>query len=538
MKQLTSPPPSRAAEIGGKLMAALTVQASRKVFFSTLSQLLQEQFHFDRLCINLYDQQGEMLMYFTAAEGTVVSTVSPVRPAEASTTVAGHVIATRKPVIITDFAQYFSESPSHPIAEAGLTATMAFPLVLDNDIIATLHCSFIEQPEDIYSIVSFLLELSPVVATCLGAILSLEQVKYNEMRLHAQPFFLPPGQNETIICHSNAMREIMRKIDMAAKLNIPVLLLGETGTGKSLFAQEIHHRSPRKSAHFVKVNCPALPQTLFESELFGHAKGAFTGAAGRRVGRFELAHGGTLFLDEVAELSSEMQSKLLQVLEDSSFERVGESVSLPVDVRIIAATNARFGTPRGGLRADLLHRLAFYTIELPPLRERREDIPPLASLLSLQTGKRLNLPSITFTASLIAPLREYDWPGNIRELRNIISKLLVHNCMHKQVTVGLVEKLLQESRGLSDMSGAASAETPPVPGGGLPRKKTSAPQSLEEVERRHIIEALEHTGGIIAGPTGAAALLGLPRTTLQHKMRRLGIRKAPQSQAGAAGPQP
>ncbi|MDL2272825.1 sigma 54-interacting transcriptional regulator [Desulfovibrio sp. OttesenSCG-928-I05] len=569
-----------AGELGKKLMNALAARASRKLFFSTLARLLQEYFHFDRLCINLYDQQGEMLTYFTAAEGTMVSTLSPVRPAESSSTVAGHVIATRKPVVITDVAGHFSESMLHPIAEAGLTATMAFPLILDNEIIATLHCSFAEKPDNMYDITSFLLELSPVVATCIGAILSLEQLRQGGEQLKMQSFSLPAPE-DSIIRHSDVMREVMRRVAAVAALNIPVLILGETGTGKTLIAQEIHRRSKRKDAHFVKVNCPALAPTLFESELFGHAKGAFTGAASKRVGRFELAHGGTLFLDEIAELTPEMQSKLLQVLDDSSFERVGESVSLAVDVRIVAATNVHPGEAlaRGTLRSDLFHRLSPCIIELPPLRERTEDIPPLTAALSAQIAGTLGLPPVKFSSAVTAALRRYSWPGNIRELRNTISRMLLHHSIHGSLTPAEVDVMLEESRSLTAPGGysalpaqavdssvpaqalpplqavdSASPLFPPFeasgttrvpgamggmgsgtagitgaggigsgihnPGSGLAHMENA---TLAEVEKRHILETLKRTGGVVAGPSGAAAILGLPRSTLQHRMRKLGI---------------
>ncbi len=521
-------------ELGQKLMQVLATRASRKLFFNALCRLLHEHFHYDRLCINLYDQQGEMLTYFTAAEGTVVSTLSPVRPAEASSTVAGHVIATRKPVIITDFAQYFSESSIHPIAEAGLTATMAFPLILDNEIIATLHCSFAEKPDNLYGITSFLLNLCPFIATCLGAILSLEQSKLGEFSPPLRP--VPPAvMDDAIIRHSPVMREVMRKVEVVAKLHVPVLLLGETGTGKSLIAHDIHRRSARKDARFVKVNCPALPQSLFESELFGHAKGAFTGAANKRVGRFELAHGGTLFLDEIAELSPEMQSKLLQVLEDASFERVGESVSLAADVRVIAATNARpcDALACGKLRPDLFYRLSPCTIELPPLRERLEDIPPLVAALSTQVATSLGLPQVKLTPALMAPLRRYPWPGNVRELRNVLSRLVIHNSMHNQLNADIVEKTLEASRAMvalpSVPASAPPLARPDVAARTPPEARLGDQSTLAMAERRHILEMLERTGGIIAGPNGAAALLGLPRSTLQHRMNKLGIKGVQQN---------
>lgn len=523
--------PALATEISQKLMTELTASTSRKNFFSSLSALLRAHIAFDRLCINLYDQAGDMLIYFTAAQGTIASTLSPVRPAETSTTVAGRVIASRKPVIITDFGRDFPDGAPHPIAEAGLTATMAFPLILDDEIFATLHCSFARKPDHIYEYATLLLALSPPLATCLGAILSLEQVRRKGC-LQCHPLIPPLESDDDIVCHSPAMREVMRKVDAVSGLHIPVLLLGETGTGKSLLAHAIHRRSPRKNSHFVKVNCPSLPQTLFESELFGHAKGAFTGAVSKRVGRFELAHGGTLFLDEIAELSPEMQSKFLQVLEDASFERVGESVSLAVDVRVLAATNVHPGDAvrRKKLRADLFYRLSPCSIELPPLRRRQEDIPPLVTALSAQVSATLGLPAVSFGNALLAPLTQYPWPGNVRELRNVLSKLLILRSMGKNLTTGLLEGVLKEN---SHTMGHGSENCPEPEAPLRPaRKKDALPEGLAEerdetlaaLEKEHILRVLRRTGGVLSGPRGAAAALGLPRSTLLHRMRKLGLR--------------
>ncbi|MDR2055276.1 MAG: sigma-54-dependent Fis family transcriptional regulator [Desulfovibrio sp.] len=518
-----------ADEVGKKLMRKLVARAGRKAFFSALSGLIQEYFTFDRLCINLYDQHSEMLTYFTAAEGTVVSTLSPVRPADPSGTVAGHVIATRKPVIITDFARYFSESSVHPIAEAGLTVTMAFPLVLDNEIIATLHCSFAKKPQNIYEITAFFLELAPTVAICLGAVLSLEQTDAAVSRI--QPRLSPEAaEGEKIVCYSKAMRRVMRHLDAVAGLDVPLLLLGETGTGKSLFAQEIHRRSPRKDRPFVRVNCPGLVPTLFESELFGHARGSFTGALAKRVGRFELADSGSLFLDEIADLAPGMQSKLLQVLEDGSFERVGESVSLRADVRVIAATNADVGAAvaEGRLRSDLFFRLAFFTVTLPPLRERKEDIGPLIVLISDQASGNLGLPRTAFSSAMLRPLLLHDWPGNVRELRNTITRLAICQSVYGKLTLGDVEAVLAEN----GIHAAAARCAPPAgetrpPSVLSPKRRTAAftegNETLAEAERRHILEILSRTGGVVSGPKGAAARLGLPRSTLQHRMQKLGI---------------
>lgn len=505
---------SMAAEISRQLMASLAVSADRQRFFQQLSMLFREHVQFDRLCINLYDSDGDMLMYFTAAEGALASTLSPVRPAEVGSTVAGQVIATRQPVIITDLAQYFPESSMHPIAEAGLTATMAFPLIINNEIIATLHCSFARVPEQLYEITALFMECSPVVALCVGTILSQEHRQEGAGVPHGTTL---PVTDEYFVCHSKRMRAFMRTLSTVAKMDIPVLLLGETGTGKTLAARMIHQSSARQHAPFVKVNCPSLSPTLFESELFGHARGSFTGATSKRTGRFEHAHGGTLFLDELSELSAEMQSKLLQVLEDSRFERVGESASISVDVRVLAATNVRINEAlrRGTLREDLFHRLSSFILELPPLRERLEDLPPLVTMLAARLVAERKLTPIKLSQVLLMPLNEYSWPGNVRELRNVIMKMLIHQSIHKSIDTATVRAIIEENR--SFMPHSAPSPVLDVDAGPVFSAR------LEDVERQHIERVLRQTRGVLSGADGAAALLGIPRSTLQHRLQKLGI---------------
>jgi len=501
-----------------ELVNRLTGATSRAAFFQTLSRLLQRQFSFDRLCINLYDPNSELLTYFSAAEGTMVNSLSPVRKAE-KTTVAGHVIETRKPVVITDIAQHFSESVLHPMAEAGLTTTMAFPLLLNDEILGTLHCSFVSKPDNLYAIMELFLELCPYVAVCLGGLLAMEHL---EQGIAVNPLqSLAEGPHgEGFIFESPAMRRFMNLAHTVARLDMPVLLLGETGTGKTHLAQYLHAKSKRHGQSFVRVNCPALATSLFESELFGHAKGAFTGAATKRMGRVELAHQGTLFLDEIAELGQDMQSKLLHVLEDRSFERVGESVSLCVDVRLIAATNVdvRQAISAGKLRGDFYYRLSACTLELPALRQRREDIPVLAEYFINQLSVMHGLSKMCLSTSVQESLLEHDWPGNVRELRNVLSRLLLQNCIVGKVTPDDVRQAI-----LSD-----PIQTPGPSHGGTDTapRQAAASKSLRDMERRHILEVLERTNGVIAGPKGAAALLGMPRSTLQNRMRRLGITPA------------
>lgn len=517
--------------IAKELMDLLLKTTERRQFFSHLSRLLRKDFHFDRLCINLYDHRGEVLTYFTAVEGTTVSTLSPVRPAESSSTIAGHVIKTRRPVIITDLADFFPNTTVHPMAEAGLCSTMAFPLFLNNEIIATLHCSFAEKPNDFYSIASFLVMLSPILGICLGAILSFESM-YNQDDSLLENYRAALDESP-IVFHSEAMRKLMREVNLIASLDIPVLILGETGTGKSLMAQHIHKRSPRRKNHFVKVNCPSLPETLFESELFGHSKGAFTGAASSRIGRFELAHNGTLFLDEIAELAPNMQSKLLQVLEDSYFERVGESVPISVDIKLIAATNRDISQAIESkiLRSDLFYRLSRYILKLPPLRERQADIAPLVSICATEISAQLGLKPIKPNKKDMAPLLDYSWPGNVRELKNVVAKMAVYTHIHGTLTANIVAELIQQNNVLQkteaiDSEGAEERTAmQPVTDSSDQSYSGYEAKSINDVEKEHIIKALRHTKGIISGPDGAAKILGLPRSTLQHRMKKLGINK-------------
>ncbi|TVQ99086.1 MAG: sigma-54-dependent Fis family transcriptional regulator [Desulfovibrionales bacterium] len=514
-----------------ELVMELSRATSRGTFFQSLSRLLQQQFNFDRLCINLYDPNSEMLSYFSAAEGTMVSSLSPVRKAEKST-VAGHVIATRKPVVITDIAQHFAESTLHPMAEAGLTTTMAFPLILNNEIIGTLHCSFVRKPDNLYGIMELFLELSPYVAVCMGALLALEHLEQGGPSTLQMSCALPEA-NETFIFESPKMRRFMTMVNQIARLDMPVLLLGETGTGKTHLARYIHATGKRAKQNFVRVNCPALSTSLFESEIFGHAKGAFTGASTKRIGRIELAHEGTLFLDEIAELSQEMQSKLLHVLDEQCFERVGESVSLSVDARLVTATNVdvQQAMAQGKLRRDFFYRLSACTLELPPLRDRPEDIPVIAGFFINQLCAQHGLPKPAMITKLTNCLLDHSWPGNIRELRNTLSKILIRNCIAGELTTEDIRDILskegdgiQKLESLEPTNGEAACEndspwTPQQPA----RPASNGPGRLEDLERQHILETLRRTRGVVSGPKGAAALLGLPRSTLQHRMRKLGI---------------
>ena len=315
---------------------------------------------------------------------------------------------------------------------------------------------------------------------------------------------------EEIIGDSPAIRDTLQKIVIVAPTDSTVLIQGETGTGKELLARAIHNLSSRKSRTFVKLNCAAIPTGLLESELFGHERGAFTGAIAQKVGRFELAHGGTLFLDEVGEIPLELQSKFLRVLQEQEFERLGGTKTIKVDVRLVAATNRDLASMVADkqFRSDLFYRLNVFPIVSPPLRDRREDVPRLVQHFTQKFARRMNKRIETVPAETMNTLSRYHWPGNIRELENFIERaVILSRGSNLDAPLGELERL----------SADASASSAPI----LPTA------TLEEAERDHIRRALEQSRWLVGGPSGAAARLGMKRTTLQSRMKKLGIEKRP-----------
>jgi formate hydrogenlyase transcriptional activator len=316
---------------------------------------------------------------------------------------------------------------------------------------------------------------------------------------------VPQHRFEEIVGKSAALRAVLNLVEIVAPTESTVLILGETGTGKELIARAIHNASSRKAESFVKVNCAAIPLGLLESELFGHEKGAFTGAIAQRIGRFELAHRGTIFLDEVGDVPLELQPKLLRVLQEQEFERIGGTQTTHVDVRVVAATNAdltRKVTDKQ-FRDDLYYRLNVFPILVPPLRDRREDIPVLARHFVQKCARRLKKQIDTIPPKAMAALMECRWPGNIRELENFIERAVILSG-GSELKLPLTE--LTQRRSLSAAVPAADRNT-----------------TLEEAARDHIVRTLRDTNWVVGGPAGAAARLGTKRTTLQHRIKKLGI---------------
>jgi formate hydrogenlyase transcriptional activator len=322
-----------------------------------------------------------------------------------------------------------------------------------------------------------------------------------------------------IIGQSAALKEVVRAVEQVADVDLTVLLLGETGTGKELVARALHERSTRAARPFIPVNCAALPETLVESELFGHERGAFTGAVARKSGRFEQAHRGTIFLDEVGDLPADAQAKLLRVLQDGIVQRVGGTDGTSVDARIIAATNHDLAASvaAGRFRADLYYRLSVFPILLPPLRDRVEDIPVLVRHFVAECGRRLGRRITRIEDRVWERLGSHDWPGNVRELQNVIERAII---------LATDDVLRCEAIRLDPVAQLATP-SPALPLTTCPARSHEAsdpaPQTFSDAERRAIVDALRRARGRVSGPAGAASLLGLRPTTLHAKMKKLGI---------------
>lgn len=337
--------------------------------------------------------------------------------------------------------------------------------------------------------------------------LALDEVKELKWQLEQENEYLQQelmlsANFEEIISQSENFKLVLQELEQVAPTDATVLILGESGTGKELIARAVHKLSERKHRPLVKVNCATLPANLIESELFGHEKGAFTGALQKKIGRFELADGGTIFLDEIGEMPIDLQAKLLRVLQEGEFERVGNPRTMKVNARVIAATNRKLeeAIEKGEFREDLYYRLNVFPIALPPLRERKDDIPLLVQHFIKRFSKKFGKKDLILTKKVINELLAYPWPGNIRELENIVERAVI---------ISKGDKL--------DL------------GHSLPKTGRQAQRSqfltLEELERAHILKTLKYTHWKVSGENGAAKLLGLKRTTLEARMKKLGIER-------------
>lgn len=422
----------------------------------------------------------------------------------------GEIMKTGQPYICTDLETQRRFAHDERCLGAGFRSYIHLPLVKHGELIG--HVAFMSKEKDIYTDeqVRLLQDVADTVALAVANALSYEEIKRLKEQLQVENRLLQDeivqrSNYEEIIGSSAALQKVLASIEKVARTDSTVLITGETGTGKELIAHAIHRRSPRSARSLIKVNLAVVPKELIASELFGHEKGAFTGALQQRVGRFEAANGGTIFLDEIGELSPEMQVALLRVLQEREFERVGGSKTIKTDVRVIAATNRDLQqeVTEGRFRMDLYYRLNVFPIHSPPLRDRTEDIPLLvdyfAALLAARMGKRIS----QVERRSLDEMQAYSWPGNIREVQNVIERCVI-----------LAENEVLRLEPGTLVSETHRSETQP----------TTAPDNSSGLKAK-IEAALRETRGRVSGPDGAAARLGVPASTLESRIRTLKIDK-------------
>jgi len=417
-------------------------------------------------------------------------------------------------VILTK--EEIESEPSMP--DFGIQSLAHVPLVGRGGIVGVLSLGCWRETAFSREDLSFLGQIGRQVAVAIENAWAFGEVSDLKNKLTLEKLYLEDEirselKFEEIVGKSEALRRVLQEVETVAPTDSTVLIYGETGTGKELIARAVHNLSGRQSNGFVKLNCAAIPTGLLESELFGHERGAFTGAIAQRVGRFELAHRGTMFLDEIGEVPLELQPKLLRVLQEREFERLGSTRTLKTDARLIAATNRNLEelVQEQKFRSDLYYRLNVFPVRVPPLRERPEDIPLLVRHFVQQFSRRIGKGIDTIPSDTMSTLVRYSWPGNIRELQNVIERAVI-------VTTGPVLKVPSDD--LRQSNAAAPLVVTPVKQSGNQNMRAA----LDEAERKQILAALEESEWTVAGPNGAAMRLGMKRSTLQSRMQKLGIR--------------
>lgn len=472
--------------------------------FSKLVKLLRNVVEFDAIYVSLYDRENDV-MQLRLIEAQVPLALENYISAPASKVVGGWVVETQQPFVVDELDKETRFPLGMGIYRAhGLHSLCAVPLTSARQRLGVLGFASSRpsyfKPED----VEFIQLVARQVAMAVDNALSYGQIEELKNRIEREKRYLEEEIRDDhnfkqIIGESPAIKKVLKSIELVATFDSTVLILGETGTGKELIARAIHDRSSRRERTFVKLNCAAVPAALMESELFGHERGAFTGATSQRIGRFELANRGTIFLDEVGDIPLESQPKLLRVLQERTFERLGSNRTIQTDARLVAATGRdllKMAANRE-FRLDLYYRLNVFPIKMPPLRERREDIPLLVRHFVESYGSRMNRNIEAIPARTMEALVAWHWPGNVRELENFIERSVILS------TGRILEPPLAELQ---------------TTGSGLD-------SDVDHVTRDLIFRTLRDTGWVIGGPTGAAARLGMKRTSLQSKMKRLGINR-------------
>jgi formate hydrogenlyase transcriptional activator len=476
--------------------------------FRRLLSELQAVVRFDYLNLILHDVEHGLVRVriIESKEGTVEPPYQEVPFGETPSSAA---IESQQPLIATT-AQLSQRWPkvAQAIEQIGRIETLgAFPLTTARRQLGALGIGRGDPVAFTAAEVDFISQVAKLVAVAVDNALAFGEIgalkdKLAEERLYLENEIRSDQNFEQIIGESRSLHQALNQVQVVAPTDSTVLILGETGTGKELLARAIHDRSDRRERTFVKINCAAIPSGLLESELFGHEKGAFTGAIAQKIGRFEVANGGTLFLDEVGEIPIELQPKLLRVLQEQEFERLGGTKTIKVNVRLVAATNRNLAkmVEQREFREDLYYRLNVFPLSAPPLRERPEDIPALVRYFAQRFARRMKRRIEVIPTAALEVMQRYPWPGNVRELKNLVERAVI-------LSPGRTLEVP-----IAELERQAVIAVP-----------TDGNATLESMERAHILRALEETHWVLGGPKGAAVRLGMKRTSLQWRMQKLGI---------------
>ena len=507
-------------EINNAIITNLTQDALLHSVAETLRRLIP----FNKAAFTLYNPERDTFRVVT--EGLRSNYFRDGLEFDRKQSVAGWVFEHRRPALRRNLEKEQQYPNDRRLLADGIKSHCVVPLIVRGRCLGTLHVASETTNQYSEADAEFLQEVANQVALAVENMNTYEEIAALKVRLEKENVYLQEEIRtehnfEEIVGNSPALLSVLRKVEQVAPTDSTVLIYGETGTGKELIARAIHNRSARKDRALVKVNCSAISAGLVESELFGHVKGAFTGALERRVGRFELADGGTIFLDEIGELPLETQVKLLRVLQEQEFEPVGSSRPLHVNVRVVAATNRNLWEAVGAglFRSDLFYRLNVFPLELPPLRERRSDIPQLVALCVSRFSRRFGKNIESVPQESMDRLTSYPWPGNVRELQNVMERAVV-------LSAGPTLRLDQDLVPVVASGGGLVTPEIIAPEASSADVPSSRLLTLEEVERSHILAALQQAGGVVDGPGGAAKILNLHPNTLRHRMAKLGIKRS------------